>query len=70
MRSIIASGFVLLKPGDTTLDGDELKVTPGHIGKALNRLNLATNEQELFEPTKNIFLSPSIKLIECLQTAS
>jgi hypothetical protein len=51
----------LLKPGDPTYTGRTIEVRPGHIEKARARENLHTKAQEDFDPTKNIFFSPSIK---------
>ena len=62
MQQIMLSDFVLLKPGDTTMSGDQISVTVGHLEEAVDRLNLATNQLEHFNPSENIFLSPSIKL--------
>jgi hypothetical protein len=51
----------LLKPGDPTYTGRTIGVRPGHIEAAHPRKNLHTGKQEDFDPTKEIFFSPSIK---------
>jgi hypothetical protein len=51
----------LLKPGDPTYTGRTIGVRPGHFEEAHGRKNLHTKAEEHFDPTKNIFFSPSIK---------
>ena len=59
IKSIIRRGCALLKAGDTTFDGDLLKVQPGHLTAASIRKNWYSRKQELFDPTDKFFMSPS-----------
>eukprot|EP01084_Bolivina_argentea_P068249 124205_1 len=56
---IFKAGLHLLKPGDITMDGDELGVRSGHIKKPFKRKNKYTGEDEKFDPNQ-IYVSPSI----------
>ena len=51
--------MTLLKPGDITEYGQEVKARKGHIQKPFMRYNEHTQKQELFDPNQ-IFISPSI----------
>ena len=59
---IFKSGLILLKPGDHTIDGNQLKMRSGHIKKPFNRYNEYSKQNELFDPNQ-IFVSPSIKYV-------
>eukprot|EP01084_Bolivina_argentea_P022112 41094_1 len=59
-RNIFKSGLVLLKPGDSTINGEELKIKPGHIKGEVQRYNEYTMKNELFDPNQ-IFVTPSIR---------
>ena len=51
----------LLKPGDTTYTGRTIQVRPNHIQEENTRINLHTTMEENFDPTDQMFFSPSIK---------
>ena len=51
----------LLAPGSTLHNGDSIKVRPGHITSASDRLNEHTGNKERFDPRNKVFFSPSIK---------
>eukprot|EP01084_Bolivina_argentea_P022113 41095_1 len=59
-KNIFKSGLVLLKPGDSTINGEELKIKPGHIKGEVQRYNEYTMKNELFDPNQ-IFVTPSIR---------
>ena len=58
---IFKAGLVLLKPGDHTINGDQLGIRAGHIPKSFKRYNKYSKEEETFDPNQ-IYVSPSIKL--------
>ncbi|ETO25503.1 SPRY domain containing-like protein [Reticulomyxa filosa] len=60
VRNIFHCGLQLLKPGDITLGGNKVSIPEGHFKRPFERINLYTNEGELFDPNQ-IFTSPSIK---------
>ena len=63
-KEVITSIFQhqsLLKPGDTMIGGKTIKVRKGHITKSFERMNHFTGDKEHFDPSKQIFTSPSVK---------
>lgn len=54
------SGCVLLKPGDHTLNGDQLGIRSGHIPRSFERINKFTKRKEMFDPNQ-IYVSPSMQ---------
>eukprot|EP01084_Bolivina_argentea_P068250 124207_1 len=56
---IFKAGLHLLKPGDITMDGDELGIHGGHIKQPFIRKNEYTGKSEKFDPNQ-IYVSPSI----------
>ena len=60
VNEIFKSGLVLLKPGDHTMNGDQLKMKSGHFKKSFDRYNKYSKKNEKFDPNQ-IFVSPSIR---------
>jgi len=64
IESIVKRGSSLLKAGDHTFDGRELKVGDGHITSSFKRTNAYCGKQELFNPTDKFFSSPAWQYID------
>jgi hypothetical protein len=58
IEPIFKGGLALVRPGDVALGGTLMGARSGHILRPFKRLNLYTDQQEMFDPNQ-IFTSPS-----------
>lgn len=65
LAKVVGRGCALLKAGDTTFDGQELKIVEGHCTKPFERKNKYYTRDELFDPTCQFFSSPLWKYCDC-----